>query len=99
MDEPCTSNRRDKVSGTPNAIRSQTTSLIGEPGYRPVRCSKYPIVAGPIDEYSAGVFQLTRHEQRAMTVVLTLLLVGWAVRTWRSASQPPPAVQLESKPL
>jgi hypothetical protein len=35
--------------------------------------------------YIAAVLRLTRQEQLVLGVVLSLLLVGWAVRTWRMA--------------
>jgi hypothetical protein len=34
------------------------------------------------------VIWLTRREQRAVALVMTLLVVGWAVKSWRSAQDP-----------
>jgi hypothetical protein len=31
------------------------------------------------------VLRLTKQEQRVLCVVLSLLLVGWAVKAWRTA--------------
>jgi hypothetical protein len=42
---------------------------------------------------------LTRYEQQAMALVLLLLLVGWAVRTWRLNTPPPAPVELEPSHL
>lgn len=34
---------------------------------------------------------LTSQEQKVLCVVLTLLLVGWGVKAWRTAHPPSPA--------
>ena len=34
--------------------------------------------------YIPRVFRLTRQEQLVLCIVLGLLLVGWAVKTWRT---------------
>jgi len=39
------------------------------------------------------MFRLTKHEQLVLCVVLSLLLVGWTVKAWRTAH--PPAVSNE----
>ena len=36
---------------------------------------------------------LTKQEQLVLCAILGLLLVGWAVKTWRTANPPPPAVE------
>jgi hypothetical protein len=47
--------------------------------------------------YITRVLRLTRQEQLVLGVVLSLLLVGWAVRAWRTAHRteaaPPAAVE------
>jgi len=35
------------------------------------------------------VLRLTKQEQLVLCVVLSLLLVGWAVKAWRTAHPPP----------
>jgi len=32
---------------------------------------------------------LTKQEQLVITIIVGLLLVGWAVKTWRTANPPP----------
>jgi len=34
------------------------------------------------------MFRLTKHEQLVLCVVLSLLLVGWTVKAWRTAHPP-----------
>src|SRR6266540_1366733 len=47
--------------------------------------------------YIRLVHRLTRQEQLVLGVVLGLLLVGWAVKTWRTAHPPvPPGVHVNS---
>ena len=36
------------------------------------------------------MFSLTRQQQFVLTVVLALLLVGWAVKVYRTANPPTP---------
>jgi hypothetical protein len=42
--------------------------------------------------YSASVVHLTKQEQTVLCVIIGLLLVGWAVQTWRTAHPPAPAM-------
>jgi hypothetical protein len=43
------------------------------------------------------VLKLTRQEQLVLSVVLSLLLVGWAVKTWRlSRPEPTPATDVHA---
>lgn len=39
------------------------------------------------------VMHLTKQEQLVLCAVIGLLLVGWVVKTWRTAHPPPPAVE------
>lgn len=32
---------------------------------------------------------LTKQEQLVITIIVGLLLIGWAVKTWRTANPPP----------
>ena len=45
-----------------------------------LRCCTRPRIP-----YFPAVLKLTRQEQFVLSVVLGLLLVGWAVKTWRLA--------------
>ena len=36
---------------------------------------------------------LTKQEQLVLCAIIGLLLVGWAVKTWRTANPPAPAVE------
>jgi len=47
--------------------------------------SKNVIVNRPATDYIRPVNRLTKHEQWVLCVVLGLLLVGWAVKAWRTA--------------
>jgi len=42
--------------------------------------------------YTVGVNRLTKQEQLVLGVVLGLLLIGWAVKSYRAAHPPAPAV-------
>ena len=37
--------------------------------------------------------RLTKQEQLVISIIIGLLLVGWAVKTWRTANPPAPAVE------
>jgi len=39
------------------------------------------------------MLHLTKQEQLVLCVIIGLLLVGWAVKTWHTANPPPPAVE------
>jgi len=41
--------------------------------------------------YTVGVNRLTKQEQLVLCVVLGLLLIGWAVKSYRAAHPPAPA--------
>jgi ABC-type transport system involved in cytochrome c biogenesis permease subunit len=41
---------------------------------------------------------LTPQERWVLTLVLTLLLIGWAVKAWRTA-HPPPAPRALAQPV
>ena len=41
--------------------------------------------------YIAPVIQLTKQQQLVLCTILTLLLVGWAVKTYRAAHPPIPS--------
>jgi len=41
--------------------------------------------------YTVGVNRLTKQEQLVLGVVLGLLLIGWAVKSYRAAHPPAPA--------
>ncbi|NGO39997.1 hypothetical protein G4L39_11430 [Limisphaera ngatamarikiensis] len=41
---------------------------------------------------------LTRREQKVLCVVIGLLLVGWAVRTWRLSQVPTEPVAVQTTP-
>jgi len=44
------------------------------------------------------VHRLTRQEQLVLGVVVGLLLVGWAVKAWRTAHPPvPPSAHLKAE--
>lgn len=47
----------------------------------------------------SGMGHLTRREQRVLCAVIGLLLIGWAVRTWRLSQVPtePAAVQVSPR--
>jgi hypothetical protein len=40
------------------------------------------------------VNRLTKQEQLVLCIVVGLLLMGWAVKTYRAAHPPPPASEL-----
>jgi len=48
-------------------------------------------------DYIASVKWLTKQEQLVLTVVIGLLLTGWAVRTYRTA-HPPVAARQPAQP-
>ena len=39
------------------------------------------------------MMHLTKQEQLVLCVIIGLLLVGWAVKTWRTAHPPPLAAE------
>jgi hypothetical protein len=39
------------------------------------------------------VFNLTRQQQFVLCVILSLLLIGWAVKAWRTAHPPEKSAQ------
>jgi hypothetical protein len=41
-----------------------------------------------VNPYSHGVYWLTRREQLVLCLIVGLLLVGWAVKAWRTAHPP-----------
>ena len=68
------------------------------PVRQPVRQENSSIVKGGCSPYIPAVNRLTRQEQLVLCVVLTLLLIGWAVKAYRSAHSPArPTEQLKSK--
>jgi len=42
------------------------------------------------------VNRLTRQEQMVLCVIVSLLLIGWAAKAWRTAHPPPAAAQAGS---
>jgi hypothetical protein len=59
--------------------------------------AKIPVVSGGTPPYIPRVMRLTKQEQLVLTVVLLLLLTGWAVKAYRTA-HPPPAAEALLKP-
>ncbi|HAV62411.1 MAG TPA: hypothetical protein DCY13_08620 [Verrucomicrobiales bacterium] len=47
------------------------------------------VCSGRAFSYFPAVLKLTRQERQVLTVILGLLLVGWAVRAWRLANPEP----------
>lgn len=59
---------------------------------------KFPVVSAELPNYILRVIRLTKQEQLVLTVVLLLLLTGWAVQAYRTAHPPtPPSKILNAK--
>jgi hypothetical protein len=56
---------------------------------------KSPIVTEAAQVYNPDVLRLTRAERTAIGIALTLLLVGWAVKTWPVTNLPTTPVSAE----
>ncbi|PYJ56662.1 MAG: hypothetical protein DME24_21600 [Verrucomicrobia bacterium] len=55
-----------------------------------------PLLSGFFHTIFRRMLRLTKQEQLALCVVLSLLLVGWTVRAWRTA-HPPAASNKQTK--
>jgi hypothetical protein len=71
------------MAGTP-------AGLLGPRHFSVINLSKSPIVKPAGGLYTASVVgYLTKQEQLVLVAVVTLLLVGWAVRSYRIATMSP----------
>src|SRR5437667_11885284 len=44
-----------------------------------------------------NMLNLTRQQQTVLVLVILLFLLGWAVKAWRTAHPPPPAISPSSR--
>jgi hypothetical protein len=54
----------------------------------PERIESPPLLSGLFHTIFRRMLRLTKQEQLVLCVVLSLLLVGWTVRAWRTAHPP-----------